>query len=106
MKSITYPRIPESDKVVHENDWYQEAPFGYCPACGSIGIEELHIAGDEDICFYCSDTTCKTIMGKRPPARTKWNQTKPQSVLEKEIRGWSWNQEHFPGQNLPNTCAD
>jgi hypothetical protein len=103
---MNYPREPGSDKIVHEDEWNQKIPYGYCPACGSIGIEELAIPGDEDGCFYCSDVTCKTIMGKRSPARTKWNRTKPQEYVEKELDGWSWNDEHFPGQILPVACLD
>ena len=45
-------------------------------------------------------------MGKRTPARTKWNQEKPKDVLEKELTGWSWNKEHFPGENLPDICVN
>ena len=99
---MAYPREVGSEKVVHENAWEQSAPFGYCPACGSIGIEELHIAGDEDICFVCSDETCQTVMGTRSPARTKWNQTKPQELSDMEEAGRSWNEEHFPGQDFPD----
>lgn len=101
-----YPRKPNSDTIVHEKDWGQGSPFGHCPACGSIGIEEIHISGDPVICFYCSDITCKTIMGSRSPARTKWNIDKPNEVLIKEKRGWSWNEEHFPGQNMSDICLD
>ena len=103
---MKYPREPNSDTVVREDDWNQEAPFGYCPACGSPGIEDPRIAGDRDACFYCSDATCKTIMGSRAPARTKWNQGKPSEILEKEADGWSWNNEYFPGQDLPDVCPD
>lgn len=103
---MAYPREFNSEKIVHENDWNQEAPFGQCPACGSMGIEELHIAGDEDICFVCSDEKCLTIMGNRRPARTKWNCPKPQEILDKEETGWSWNAVHFPGRRFPVAFAD
>jgi len=103
---MKYPREIGSNKIVHESEWSHGGPFGYCPACGSIGIEELSIPGDEDSCFYCSDLSCKTIIGKRLPARTKWNQTKPREMIEKEMKGWSWNKEYFPGQDLPDICLD
>ena len=105
MLKINYAREPGSNVVVHEKDWAQNVPFGYCPACGSIGIEELSIPGDTDACFFCSDETCKTIMGTRGPARTKWNQEKPVDVLEKEKDGWTWNNEHFVGQDIPMVCS-
>lgn len=35
-----YPRAIGSDVVVTEKQWNQTAPFGHCPACGSIGIED------------------------------------------------------------------
>ncbi len=104
---MSYPRTPGLERIVHEEEWNPEAPFGNCPACGSIGIEELYIPGDKDITFYCSDGTCKTIMGERFPARTKWYQTKPQEILDKELReSYSWNNDHFPGQKLPEVCPD
>jgi hypothetical protein len=103
----TYPRTAGSETVVHEKDWYQEAPFGFCPACGSLGIEELHITGDPEIAFYCSDLSCQTIMGRRRPARTKWHCEKPAEIIRREVNGdWSWNQAHFPGLDFPLACPD
>ncbi len=101
-----YPRKSGSDVVVNEEDWNQDNQFGHCPACGSIGIEELRISGDPDIFFYCSDVTCKTVMGNRGPARTRWYRSKPEEALKKERDGWSWNEEHFPGQDMPDVCPD
>jgi len=96
MSENIYPRSPQSGKVVHEKDWNQGAPFGHCPACGSLGIEELHSSRNEPICFFCSDKNCQTIMGERSPARTRWNQGKPPDILKKEAEGWTWNDEYFP----------
>jgi len=103
---MKYPREVGSNKVVHENDWNQNALFGHCPACGSIGVEELHCPGDEDICFYCSDPTCKTIQdGRNIPMQTKWTTDKPDEMQKRERKsGWSWNQEHWPNQTLPVAC--
>jgi hypothetical protein len=104
---LPFPRTVGSDKVVREDEWFQDDRYGYCPACGSIGIEEIAIPGDEVGCFYCSDATCITIMGDREQARTKWNCEKPPEVLGKEeAGGWSWNEEHFPGQTFPMCCPD
>jgi len=105
---MEYPRMPGSDKVVRESEWKQGGPVGICPACGSKGIEELSCPGSEDICFYCSDPTCKTIQdGRTIPERTKWNSDKPKDMQQKEKElGWSWNQEHWPGQDLPMACPD
>lgn len=108
MAESNFPRLPGSNTIVHENDWNQshDVPLGHCPACGSIGIEELSVPGDKDICFYCSDETCQTIMGTRTPARTKWNRDKPLEMQQKEMEGWSWNAEHFPGQEMPEASPD
>lgn len=103
---LPFPRTVGSDKVVYEKEWFQDKRYGYCPACGSVGIEEIPIAGDPDACFYCSDATCLTIIGNREPARTKWNCVKPPKVLGKEAGGWSWNNEHFLGQTFPTCCPD
>ena len=99
MSKDKYPRKPGSNVTVHEKNWNQAAAFGHCPACGSFGIEEYHCTGDKVILFFCSDETCQTIMGKRSPARTRWNQDKPQDIIEKEAGGWTWNNDHFRDQN-------
>ena len=103
---LEYPRNVGEIKFVLESEWEQKAPYGHCPACGSIGIEELAIPGDPDGAFYCPDNYCKTIMGKRDPARTKWNSMKPADIIDKELKCWSWNQEYFPGQELSDICTD
>ncbi|MFA6406739.1 MAG: hypothetical protein WCW34_04450 [Patescibacteria group bacterium] len=102
-----YPRAVGSDTIVTEKQWNQSAPFGYCPACGRIGIEELNIPGDPDICFYCPDEGCKTIQnGRSQPARTKWNSEKTEELLEREAQGETWNVMHFPCQSIPDICPD
>jgi len=107
MPQTVFPRQPGSEAVVREEDWNQTAEFGFCPACGSVGIEELHDPSEDAMCFYCSDSACKTIQdGRDLPARTKWNQEKPEEVHQKERSEWSWNQEHFPGQEFPLVCVD
>lgn len=97
-----YPRQPGSQTAVDENDWNQDAPFGRCPACGSLGIEEIAIPGDAEIAFYCSDMTCRDPQGRR----TSWGTIKTTELLEAEGRGDSWNTLHFPGQELPEVCPD
>ena len=102
-KEIAYPRQPGSATRIDETNWVENPPFGHCPACGSIGIEELAIVGDPVITFYCSDPTCKDMRGRR----TLWAIPKPDRFREREIlEQWSWNKEHFPDQNLPEFCPD
>ncbi len=99
-----YPRAIGSSTIVREKEWNQNNTFGNCPACGSLAIEEINIPGDADITFYCSDPLCRTIMGERSPARTKWFTKKPKWLLEEEEKGMSWNEIKFPGQELPDIC--
>ncbi len=103
---ISYPRKPGSSSVVTEKEWNQDAPFGHCPACGSIGMEEIPIPGDPEITFFCPDPKCLTVMGSRDPARTKWFTKKSRDLLDKESKGLFWNKEHFPDQDIPFTCPD
>lgn len=97
-----YPRTPGSDTHVAWKDWKQEAPFGQCPACGSAAIEELSNPHDPEICFYCSDTTCRDLNDRR----TVWAETKTAELRMLESQGKSWNQFHFPGQTFPEACPD
>lgn len=100
---MRYPREVGSDTSVDEKDWNHEAPLGYCPACGSMGIEEIAIPGDPEMSLYCSDQTCRDPRGRR----TLWGALKPQEQRGREVReGWSWNKEHFPGQEMPEICPD
>jgi hypothetical protein len=103
---LKYPRKPGEVKSVQESEWEQKAAYGICPACGNIGIEELAIPGDSEAAFYCPDVECKTTMGHRAPARTKWNMEKPEEFRMKELTGWSWNAQYFPGQDLSDICLD
>ena len=103
---MRYPRQIDSKEAVNGNDWNQNAPFGHCPACGSIGIEELHTSGGETIYFYCSDPMCKTIRDGMVPMQTKWNVAKPEKMQKRERKsGWSWNQEHWPEPAPQLVCA-
>ncbi len=97
-----YPRVPGSDQRVSEDDWAMDAPFGHCPACGSLAMEDIQVPGDPEINFYCSDTKCRDPRGRR----TMWGCTKSAEILELEARGGSWNGLKFPGQNLPGACPD
>lgn len=97
-----YPRTPGSDIRVEKKNWNQNAPFGHCPACGSLAMEDIPIPGDLYINFYCSDITCRNFRGRR----TMWGLEKTSELLELEESGGSWNEKNFPGQNLPSCCPD
>ena len=97
-----YPRTPGSDVRVHDDQWKLDAPFGFCPACGSPAVEDIPIPRDEIINFYCSDTTCRDQRDRR----TMWATQKTEELLQREADGGSWNSWKFPGQNLPSICLD
>ena len=100
---IEYPRKPGSDVLVDEAQYVVDNPIGHCPACGSIGIEEIAHPGDLDMMFWCSDPTCKDMRGHR----TTWGSPKPDEYRKKELtQAWSWNAEHFPDQQFPRFCPD
>lgn len=99
---MSYPREVGSDTRVDEKDWKQDNPFGLCPACGSKAIEDIPILGDEIINFYCSDTTCRDLRGRR----TMWGTPKSQELLEQEAEGKSWNELNWPEVELPFACPD
>lgn len=99
---MDYPRKPGSDVRIGEEKWNQNAAFGHCPACGSIGMEEIPIPGDGEISFYCSDTTCRDLKGRR----TLWADSKTEQLLAQENEGKSWNSINFPEQELPEFCPD
>ncbi len=105
--NASFPRKPGSESIVNETDWNQSVSYGHCPACGSIAMEEIPLPGDEDVTFFCSDQTCKTIMGNRSPARTKWTDAKDPEIIEKESNeDYSWNEHHFPNVQIPLACPD
>ncbi|KKW48085.1 MAG: hypothetical protein UY99_C0014G0015 [Parcubacteria group bacterium GW2011_GWA1_59_11] len=102
LKKDFYPREPQTAKRVAEADWAQSAPFGCCPACGSVGIEETIMSDEQEMCFFCPDEHCRDPRGRR----TVWGQAKPVGILEREAAGWRWNAEHYPGTKLPPVCPD
>lgn len=97
-----YPRTPGSAMAVDEKDWNQASPFGCCPACGSMAMEDIQIPGDKDINFYCSDTLCRDLRGRR----TMWGEKKTEEVLKWESEGKGWNKMKFPDQDIPDSCPD
>jgi hypothetical protein len=102
MRVPEYPRVPGSHKQVDESEWCQDNPFGRCPACGSAAIEDLSIPGDPEINFYCSDTMCRDPRGRR----TMWGTLKTPELLQLESQRGSWNEQNFPGQDMPVCCPD
>jgi hypothetical protein len=111
-KEFIYPREPGSDKKVDVEDWNREGPFGYCPACGSVGMEFYPGAVCDDAQFYCSDETCRTAYrfdeeGRRITTRveaTLWRNKKPDWWWEKlrKDQFYSWNWTHFS----PEFCKE
>jgi hypothetical protein len=92
-----YPRKPGSSVRVDVEQWVLDNPFGHCPACGSVGIEEFRTPGDPDARFHCSDETCMDTRGHL----TIWGARKPEGIRIIEIeKNWSWNVAHFQGQNI------
>ena len=102
LKKGLYPREPQTATRVAEEEWVQGAPFGCCPACGSVGIEETLMSDEPEIWFFCPDEHCRDKRGRR----TVWMQRKSADLLEKELADWSWNAEHYPGTKLPLVCPD
>ena len=102
-----FPREVGSETMVNEKEWNQNASYGHCPACGSIAMEEMPLRGDKDVTFFCSDITCKTIMGQRCPTRTKWTDSKDSGIIQRELNeNYSWNDDHFPDLEIPIVCPD
>jgi hypothetical protein len=102
VRQLQYPRVPGSNTQVLERDWLQEAPFGRCPACGSLAMEDLPNPREEIVNFYCSDITCRDDRGRR----TMWGTAKSQALKDLERDGGSWNLQKFPGQRVPEACPD
>jgi len=95
-----YPRRRGSSLAVNETEWNKESPFGHCPACGSVGIEEGPSSECEVALFRCSDESCFTLIfveGREfRKIATAWSERKPDWQRAKETEGqtsWSW--EHF-----------
>ncbi len=107
-EELIYPREPGDQDAVLCKDWVDAPPFGYCPACGSVGMEEAPCEDSGYAIFLCSDPTCLTthLEVPNPPGtsaegvnhtyRTQWAHIKPPEWRRKEKAGISWNLEHFP----------
>jgi hypothetical protein len=102
--SITYPRKVGSSRVVYATQLCTEAPFGHCPACGSLGVEHLIESCDPDINFFCPDKHCRVILGNSAPIRTIWCSAKTEQLLTLELQGSSWNEHNYPGIEFPPVC--
>jgi hypothetical protein len=104
---IIYAREPGENKVVHLREWNHDAPFGHCPACGSLGMEDAPCRESEEILFQCSDMSCLTcdsegvedtsglVAGVNRTYPTSWSDKKPRDLRQQESQGISWNTSHF-----------
>jgi len=93
-----YPREPGSPGIVQEEKWNREAPFGHCPACGSLGIEEVPGIDCEGSYFRCSDESCRSnivVEHGRRETDTTWYENKTPEHREQERAGTSWNWGRF-----------
>ena len=106
MVEIVYPRNQGETKSVGVDQWVEAAPFGHCPACGSIGIEFGPCFECETMDFFCSDPECNTYVYEEMPTTdgkivgrgsvvTAWVEPKPPEIRAMEANMQSWNSTHF-----------
>lgn len=96
-----------SNTIVNENDWNEEASFGHCPACDSLGMEIVSSVEDPSTTFSCSDSECYTDYLDSQPAiegNIVGTQRLPTTWIDKKTDEWrkketedeiSWNWTHF-----------
>lgn len=103
-------------KPTRYENWSQHN-FGYCPACGAIGFEQVPCMDSDYADFICSRYCWsnypvtesdlmggighKIIPGHRKKSYTKWQEKKPKWWLEaqrEEPYSWNW-------RRLSQTCC-
>ncbi len=109
---------PGKWKITRYEDW-KDISFGYCPACGVLGREQLPSSDSPDAWFDCADESCYTHFCLEIPARltgdreravwnsesngirpTGWSDKKPEWWLkiQRERGTYSWNWERFSSE--------
>lgn len=108
IESLRYPRSPGSEDIVEPSSLVEDHPFGHCPACGSVGMEDGPSFESDIMFFGCSDFDCKTYYYETRPTsdgghitgkggqRTKWTEVKTSEIRAMEEKLESWNITHFP----------
>ena len=112
---LTYPRTPGLLEIVEPSALVENAPFGHCPACGSVGMEDGPSFESDTMWFRCSDFECRIYYYEsRPtldPARpligkgsqtTTWTEIKTPEIRAMEEEWESWNSTHFS----PEFCQE
>lgn len=88
-----YPRDPGSSAVAYESDWNRKAPFGICPACGSVSVEDSSDSSPDVAFFQCSDRKCFSVISGMDEKtgeifltqiRTKWYENRPLNEWKEE----------------------
>ena len=107
VENLHYSRILGSPDIAEPSAW-AESPFGHCPACGSVGMEDGPSFESDTMWFRCSDFECRTYYYETRPTldennplrgkgseRTRWTETKTPEIRELEAKLESWNTTHF-----------
>lgn len=107
VENLKYPRTPGSMEIAEPSALVEDAPFGHCAACSSVGIEDGPSFESDIMLFICSDTECRTYYYERRPTddggyitgkgslRTTWSEKKSPEVRALEENMESWNITHF-----------
>ncbi|MDP3934824.1 MAG: hypothetical protein Q8Q46_01230 [Candidatus Giovannonibacteria bacterium] len=76
------------DMAVEIEKWNRKSPFGYCPACGVTGVEELPGFECEFAIFRCPNDLCfsktPTEDGGFRIVHTVWHEKKPLRRRQRE----------------------
>lgn len=113
VENFEYPRIPGSTEIAEPSALVEDAPFGHCPACSSVGIEDGPSSESDTMLFGCSDFNCRVFFYETMPTqdegkplrgkgseRTGWSERKPSEVRTLEENMQSWNTLHFSQEFL------
>jgi len=108
VEKLRYPRTPGSLEIAEPSALVEDAPFGHCPACGSVGMEDGPSFESDTMFFRCSDFECRTYYYETRPTldenqplkgkgseSTTWTEIKTPEIRELEGRLLSWNYTHF-----------
>ena len=108
VENLSYPREVGSPDIAEPSALLEEAPFGHCPACGSVGMEDGPSFESDTMWFSCSDFECRTYYYETRPTldparplrgkgsqRTTWTEAKTPEIKAMEENLQSWNLTHF-----------